>query len=414
VKNKVDAYESLVSPDGVNRIKMWTKGVPVEDSAKKQLLNVATMPFIHGWLAVMPDVHWGMGATVGSVIPTVGAVIPAAVGVDIGCGMLAAMTSLTANDLPDNLLGIRTAIEAAVPHGRSDNGKSNDVGSWRNNKIPSNQANAWADLSIGYDSILAKHPQASAKNTFNQLGTLGTGNHFIELCLDEVNHVWIMLHSGSRGVGNRIGSYFIEVAKKDMGNLISNLPDADLAYLSEGTTHFDDYIQAVSWAQDFAKTNRELMLEQVVSAIRKETKNRKFGIVDEIVSCHHNYVSREFHYGKNVIVTRKGAVYAGHEAYGIIPGSMGAKSFIVKGKANPESFNSCSHGAGRKMSRNEAKKTFTLKMHRDATEGVECRKDKDVIDETPMAYKDIDAVMTAQSDLVDIVHTLKQVVVVKG
>jgi tRNA-splicing ligase RtcB len=411
---KLSDYEILKSADGAERIKMWTKGVPVEDSAKKQLLNVASMPFIHGWVAVMPDVHWGMGATVGSVIPTVGAVIPAAVGVDIGCGMLAAMTSLTANDLPDNLLGIRTAIEAAVPHGRSDNGKSNDVGSWRNDKIPLDQAAAWAEMSLGYDKILSKHPQASAKNTFNQLGTLGSGNHFIELCLDENNQVWIMLHSGSRGVGNRIGSYFIEVAKKDMGNLISNLPDSDLAYLSEGTAHFDDYIEAVSWAQSFAKINRDLMLEQVVAAIRKETKNRKFGIIDEVVSCHHNYISREFHYNKNIIVTRKGAVYAGHEAYGIIPGSMGAKSFIVKGKANAESFNSCSHGAGRKMSRNEAKKTFTLKMHRDATEGVECRKDKDVIDETPMAYKDIDAVMSAQSDLVDIVHTLKQVVCVKG
>lgn len=407
-------YDVLESPNKLGKIKMWTKGVPVEESAKAQLLNVAALPFIHGWVAAMPDVHWGMGATVGSVIPTIGAVIPAAVGVDIGCGMMAALTPLRAKDLPDNLLGIRTAIESAVPHGRSDNGGANDAGAWRQGNVPDDQIEAWGLLSRRYDDILAKHPGASAKNTYNQLGTLGTGNHFIEMCLDEQDRVWIMLHSGSRGVGNRIGSYFIELAKNDMGNLISNLPDKDLAYLTDGTTHFGDYVEAVSWAQDFATANRELMMSQVVMAIRKQLKDRKFGLSNEIVSCHHNYISREFHYGKDVIVTRKGAVHAAKGVMGIIPGSMGARSFIVRGKGDPESFDSCSHGAGRKMSRNEAKRTFTLKMHREATEGVECRKDKDVIDETPMAYKDIADVMSAQSDLVEIVHTLKGVVVVKG
>lgn len=404
-------YEILKNEEAL--IKMWTKGVPVEEGAKHQLLNAASMPFIHKWIAAMPDVHWGMGATVGSVIPTLGAVIPAAVGVDIGCGMCAAMTDLTANDLPSNLKNVRLAIEEAVPHGRTNNGGKYDKGAWDEDDLPVAQEAAWMGLEPRFRKIIDKHPNAHGRNTFKHLGTLGTGNHFIELCLDEADRVWIMLHSGSRGIGNRIGQYFIRLAKEDMRKWFINLPDENLAYLPEGTDHFNDYLEAVEWAQEFAKINRELMMQQVIRAIKKPI-GKKFHADLMAVNCHHNYISREKHYGKNVILTRKGAVCAREGMMGIIPGSMGAKSYIVRGLGNPESFHSCSHGAGRKMSRGEARRTFTLKMHREATEGVECRKDKDVIDETPGAYKDIDLVMAAQSDLVEVVHTLKQVVCVKG
>ncbi len=246
------------------------------------------------------------------------------------------------------------------------------------------------------------------------LGTLGTGNHFIELCLDEDDQVWVMLHSGSRGVGNRIGSYFIELAKEDMRRWFINLPDQDLAYLPEGTEHFDDYVHAVHWAQDYARTNRELMMDAVLEALRGSGILPAFEARLEAVNCHHNYVAREHHYGENVFVTRKGAVRARRGDLGIIPGSMGARSFIVRGLGNAESFHSCSHGAGRAMSRTEARRRFSVADHAAATAGIECRKDEDVIDETPMAYKSIDAVMHAQRDLVEIVHTLRQVVCVKG
>jgi tRNA-splicing ligase RtcB len=246
------------------------------------------------------------------------------------------------------------------------------------------------------------------------LGTLGTGNHFVEVCLDETETVWFMLHSGSRGAGNRIGSYFIELAKQDMRKLFVNLPDEDLAYFPEGTEHFNDYFQAVGWAQDYARANRDLLMLQVVDAVRNSGEVPPFNAEVQAINCHHNYVTGETHYGEDVLVTRKGAVRAREGDLGIIPGSMGARSYIVRGKGNPESFHSCSHGAGRAMSRNEAKKRFTVDDHIRMTEGVECRKDKDVIDETPAAYKPIEAVMAAQADLVDIVHTLRQVVCVKG
>ena len=265
-----------------------------------------------------------------------------------------------------------------------------------------------------YNAILEKHPKLDHGNHSNHLGTLGTGNHFIEVCLDESEMVWFMLHSGSRGVGNRMGSYFIELAKRDMGRLVANLPDKDLAYLEEGTEHFDDYGEAVEWAQDFARTNRDLMMEQIISAVRDSGEVRPFSAQVQAINCHHNYVAREHHYGQDILVTRKGAVRAQPDDLGIIPGSMGARSFIVRGKGNPESFSSCSHGAGRAMSRGEAKRRFTIEDHKRMTEGVECRKDADVIDETPAAYKSIDAVMNAQTDLVEIVHTLRQVVCVKG
>ncbi|MGN6183770.1 MAG: RtcB family protein [Thermoanaerobaculia bacterium] len=404
-------YEVLAGETGVP-VKAWTRGVQVEDAAKQQLLNVARLPFIHKWIAAMPDVHWGMGATVGSVIPTKKAIIPAAVGVDIGCGMMAVRTTLEASQLPDNLHSIRTAIESAVPHGRTDNGGKNDRGAWRT--PPQAQNETWSQLKPRYDRIVEKHPKLGRGNDLNHLGTLGTGNHFIEVCLDEAGHVWFMLHSGSRGVGNRIGSYFIELAKGDMQRFYINLPDQNLAYFPHGTEHFDDYVEAVHWAQDFAMQNRRLMMDAVVAAVRSSGAVPPFDTTEEVVNCHHNYVAIEHHYGENVFVTRKGAVRAKEGDMGIIPGSMGAKSFIVRGKGNPESFHSCSHGAGRAMSRAEAKRRFTIDDHMKATAGVECRKDADVIDETPAAYKSIDAVMNAQSDLVDVVHTLRQVVCVKG
>jgi tRNA-splicing ligase RtcB (3'-phosphate/5'-hydroxy nucleic acid ligase) len=391
-------------------IKAWTRGVPVEEEAAKQLRNVARLPFIHKWVAAMPDVHWGIGATVGSVIPTVGAVIPAAVGVDIGCGMMAAQTTLTASDLPESLREVRTAIERAVPHGRAPRGR--DHGAWEHPPAPAQAA--WAQLKPGFEAIVAGHPAVRQANTLVHLGTLGTGNHFIETCLDEGERVWFMLHSGSRGVGNRIGSYFIELAKKDMRRWFVNLPDEDLAYFPEGTEHFSEYVEAVGWAQTFAMTNRRLMMDAVLRAVASVPGIPPFTTAAEAVNCHHNYVAREHHYGANVLVTRKGAVRAREGELGIIPGSMGARSYIVRGKGNPESFTSCSHGAGRAMSRAEARRRFSLEDHAEATRGVECRKDADVIDETPGAYKPIDAVMAAQADLVEVVHTLRQVVCVKG
>lgn len=392
-------------------IKAWTRGVPFEDAARNQVLNVTELPFIHKWVAIMPDVHHGMGATIGSVIPTDKAIIPAAVGVDIGCGMMAVRTSLKAADLPDKLAPMRAAIEKAVPHGRTHNGGRNDRGAWQD--TPAAVNSSWAGLVGEYEQIAAKHPKVGKANSLNHLGTLGTGNHFIEVCLDENDGVWFMLHSGSRGVGNRIGSYFIELAKQDMRTWHINLPDQNLAYLPEGTVHFGDYIEALHWAQRFAALNRQVMMEHVVQAVR-DVLPLPFAANVTAVNCHHNYVAREHHYGKNVWVTRKGAVRAGDGELGIIPGSMGARSYIVRGKGSEESFCSCSHGAGRVMSRTEARRRFSVEDHIAATSGVECRKDKEVIDETPAAYKDIDAVMEAQSDLIEVVHTLRQVVCVKG
>jgi len=447
---------NVITPDNGVPIKAWTKGVPLENAAQKQLRNVAQLPFIYKWVAAMPDVHWGIGATVGSVIPTKGAIIPAAVGVDIGCGMMAVQTSLNARDLADNLHGIREAIEKAVPVGRTDNGGKNDRGAWKN--APAQHLEVWAGLAATYEQIVAKYPKLAHPQKINHLGTLGTGNHFIEVCLDENEGVWFLLHSGSRGVGNRFGTFFIELAKNDMRPWMINLPDKDLAYLPQGTEHFDDYVRAVHWAQDYALANRELMMRNLIAAVRASGLVPEFtaggerpdsgallrralrqgagqapegvrrhvscGDADSIggtrvtpqavVSCHHNYVTWENHYGENVLITRKGAVRAREGDMGIIPGSMGARSYIVRGKGNPESFMSCSHGAGRAMSRMEAKRRFTVEDHVKATAGVECRKDADVIDETPMAYKSIDAVMEAQRDLVDVVHRLRQVVCVKG
>jgi tRNA-splicing ligase RtcB len=405
-------YELIRGDEGAP-IKAWVRGVPVEDAARQQLLNAAQLPFIYKWIAAMPDVHYGIGATVGSVIPTKGAIVPAAVGVDIGCGMMAVETSLAATQLPDNLKPLRTAIEKAVPHGRTNQGKSGDRGAW--GRLPDQVADVWSDqLNRRYEAVVAKHPGAKASNTANHLGTLGTGNHFIEVCLDEADRVWFMLHSGSRGAGNRIGMYFIALAREEMMRLQQNLPDKDLAYLREGTKYFDDYVEAVEWAQDFARWNRRIMMENVVAAVRHSGLVPPFTAELQAINCHHNYVARERHYGESILVTRKGAVRAGKGEFGIIPGSMGARSYIVRGLGNSESFESCSHGAGRAMSRGEAKRRFTVADHARMTEGIECRKDADVIDETPAAYKPIDKVMEAQKDLVEVVHELRQVIVVKG
>lgn len=392
-------------------IKMWTKGVPVEDEARKQLENAARLPVVFKHVAAMPDVHLGIGATVGSVIPTIKAIIPAAVGVDIGCGMMAAKTTLRAEDLPDNLGPLRSAIEQAVPHGSVPRHRGRDPGSWENPPVSVDQV--WATLADEFDLLCELHPRLANTNNRKHLGTLGSGNHFIEICLDEAGFVWFMLHSGSRGVGNAIGTHFIELAKKDAELHQRNLPDKDLAYFEEGARYFGDYVRGVSWAQKFAMRNREVMMANLIATLRKVIA-KPFESHVEAVNCHHNYVQQERHFGQDVFITRKGAVSARRGELGIIPGSMGARSYIVRGLGNPESFESCSHGAGRVMSRTKAKKMFSVEDHIKATEGVECRKDANVVDEIPMAYKDIDAVMAAQQDLVEVVHTLKQVVCVKG
>lgn len=401
-------YETLET--GRAPVKAWIRGVPVEDAARRQLENIARLPFIHSHVAAMPDVHLGKGATVGSVIATKGAIVPAAVGVDIGCGMMALRTSLTASQLPDSLSELRADIERAVPHGGVG-----VKGGWKAG-IPDSVSRRFAGsgLAARLAEIEDKHPKIAGANHVVHLGTLGTGNHFIEVCLDEEQRVWVMLHSGSRGIGNRIGTHFIAAAREALLRRegASSVPDRDLAWFEEGEAPFDDYVEAVHWAQDFARTNREVMMERILTVLRAHFPS--FRVDKEAVNCHHNYVARERHFDAEVWVTRKGAVRAGAGELGIIPGSMGARSYIVRGLGNAESFCSCSHGAGRTMSRTEAKRRFTLADHAAATEGVECRKDQGVIDETPRAYKDIDAVMAAQRDLVAVEHTLKQVICVKG
>ena len=396
-------------------VKIWTDDI--EPEALQQLRNLSTLPFIHSHIAAMPDVHWGKGSTVGSVIATVRAVIPAAVGVDIGCGMMATRLDIKATDLPESLASLRTEIEGSVPHGRTDNGGTNDRGAWHSLPFPVMQR--YHMLVEGLNNVATRSEQAakalakSVARAPHHLGTLGTGNHFIEVCLDKEDNVWVMLHSGSRGIGNKIGSYFIERAKEEMERWHIDLPDKDLAYLPAGTPLYDHYVEAVGWAQGFAKANRQVMMRYVLAAIETVLK-RPLAVNEYAVECHHNYIEKEHHFGENVLVTRKGAVRAREGDLGIIPGSMGARSFIVRGKGSEQSFHSCSHGAGRRMSRTEAKRKFTLNDLAEQTSGVECRKDADVIDEIPSAYKAIDAVMAHQSDLVEVVAELRQVLCVKG
>ena len=389
-------------------VHVWTEDI--EADALDQLINVSKLPIVHSHVAAMPDVHTGIGATVGSVIPTKAAIIPAAVGVDIGCGMNAVRLTLRADQLPESLARIRSAIEAAVPVGFDQHDYDKVRGSAH--------ARVARPLDQRLDRIAGKHPgvtkmQRQFERTWiSQLGTLGGGNHFIELCLDEAGAVWVMLHSGSRGIGNVLGRYFIAAARKDMERHQLRLPDRDLAYFSEGSALFDDYVEAVEWAQDYAATNRRHMLSLVLGAI--EAHLPPFEAAGEAINCHHNYVAQEEHFGERVFLTRKGAISAREGELGIIPGSMGAKSYIVRGKGNAQSFHSCSHGAGRRMSRTEAKRRFNRFDLAAQTQGVECRKDGGVIDEIPGAYKDIDQVMANQTDLVEVVHTLKQVLCVKG
>ena len=391
---------NVINEEGSRPIKIWTD--EVEATALTQLKNLARLPFIAGnGVACMPDVHAGIGATVGTVIATDRAIIPAAVGVDIGCGMNAVRLSLKASDLPDSLTAIRHQIERDVPLGA---GGAHPEG--REPVIPEQLQNRYAHLTH-------RHPGIDNKNMEQQLGSLGSGNHFIELCIDENQDVWIMLHSGSRGVGNLIGRYFIEKAKKRMEQYFISLPDGDLAYFPEETDDFNDYVEAVQWAQDYALENRRCMMENVIVALRRHIPV-EFTITQEAINCHHNYVARENHFGRNLWVTRKGAIRAREGDLGIIPGSMGQRSYIVSGKGNLQSYCSCSHGAGRKMSRAEARRRFQLADLVAQTEGVECRKDDAVLDEIPGAYKDIDSVMENQRDLVEVRHILKQVLCVKG
>jgi tRNA-splicing ligase RtcB (3'-phosphate/5'-hydroxy nucleic acid ligase) len=393
-------------------VKVWTRDI--EHEALQQLINASQLPIVHGHIAAMPDVHAGIGATVGSVIPTKAAIIPAAVGVDIGCGMNAVRLSLKASDLPNGLYRLRSAIEAAVPVGFAQHSASKVRGS--KHERTARVLDQRLDHVAGKHPALLKMQKRFSETWICQLATLGGGNHFIELCLDEEQFVWIMLHSGSRGIGNVMGRYFIEAARKDMMRNRVALPDRDLAYFAEGSEWFDDYVEAVDWAQDYALLNRREMMRLVLEVVQRELSPslNAWKVEGEAINCHHNYVAQEIHFGEKLFITRKGAISARAGEMGIIPGSMGAKSYIVRGLGNPESLYSCSHGAGRRMSRTAAKRTFNCVDLEEQTRGVECRKDGAVIDEIPGAYKDIDAVMANQRDLVEIVHTLKQVLCVKG
>ena len=401
--------KNIYSEEGSRPIKAWTD---VEDDALVQARNLARLPFVdrHG-IALMPDCHLGKGTTVGTVIATDKAIIPAAVGVDIGCGMNAVRLSLKASDLPDSLLSVRRQIERDVPLG---------AGESRKKPVALGKLSLALNEGRGYKRWFGRFAQSRKtdeisllKKAESQLGTLGSGNHFIELCTDENQDVWVMLHSGSRGIGNMIGSYFIEKARRRMERLSIHLPDGDLAWLAEGEDDFDDYVEAVNWAQDYALENRRIMMETTIAALRRHIPIN-FTLTREAINCHHNYVEKETHFGRNLWVTRKGAIRARVDDLGIIPGSMGQRSYIVRGKGELESYCSCSHGAGRKMSRSQARRIFTVADLVQQTKGVECRKDKMVLDEIPSSYKDLDEVMANQADLVEVVHTLKAVMCVKG
>lgn len=382
-------------------VKVWTNNIDV--ASETQLRQTAALPFVYKHVAAMPDVHYGKGATVGSVVATKGALIPAAVGVDIGCGMMAARMPFDANHLPDSLDGLFSMLSSTIPVGQEDH------------KSPCKCAIYWSGVA-GFDSLPDEVKKNRQTKMLSQLGTLGGGNHFIELCLDTKNGVWVMLHSGSRGIGNIIGNYYIDRAKELMKTFMIKLENQDLAYLPEGHDLFHAYWKDLQWAQSYAMENREIMMALVLQCLSKEL----YGSTDTAitpsitVNCHHNYAERENHFGQNVIVTRKGAVRARKDDFGIIPGSMGTKSYIVRGLGNEDSFCSCSHGAGRTLSRGKAKQLYTAEDVAKQTEGVVCRKDAGVVDEIPSAYKPIDQVMQDQTDLVEVVAELKQVLCMKG
>ncbi|MEH6375125.1 RtcB family protein [Streptomyces sp. KLMMK] len=385
-------------------IRMWADPATVEDVAMQQLRNVSTLPWIKG-LAVMPDVHFGKGATVGSVIAMQGAVCPAAVGVDIGCGMSAVKTSLTANDLPGDLSRLRSKIEEAIPVGFSMH--DDPVDPRRLHGLPTA---GWDDFWGRFDGV-AEAVKFRQSRALKQMGSLGGGNHFVEFCLDETGAVWLMLHSGSRNIGKELAEYHIGEARKLSHN--QNLVDRDLAVFIADTPQMAAYRHDLFWAQEYARHNREIMMALFKDVVRKEFKKAR-PMFEQTISCHHNYVSEERYEGMDLLVTRKGAIRAGGGEYGIIPGSMGTGSYIVRGLGNEDSFNSASHGAGRRMSRNQAKKRFSERDLAEQTRGVECRKDRGVVDEIPAAYKPIEQVMEQQRDLVEVVAKLKQVVCVKG
>ena len=403
------------STQGRGRVPIHSYAHDLDKLSRQQLLNVASLPFIFKHIAAMADTHVGLGAVIGSVIPTEKAVIPAAVGVDIGCGMRAICLDVSAEVVVDQAENLRLAIEKAVPCGRTDQGGPNDRGAWHT--IPAEIHAYWEQfgLETRLPQVLKRHPTLLHKrvNGERHLGTLGTGNHFIEICLDEERRVWVMLHSGSRGIGNRIGTFFIALARQEMGSDLKHLADPDLAYLQEGSASFNDYIQCVNWAQNFAQANRQFLLHAVLRTMGT-VLSQSITAVGDVIDCHHNTIEREHHFNRLIWVTRKGAMRAQMGDLGIIPGSMGAKSYIIRGKGNKNTFNSCAHGAGRKMSRHEAKRRFNQADLIQQTAGIACRKDANVVDEIPSAYKEIDKVMAQQSDLVEILHVLKQVVCVKG
>ncbi|HEX5568481.1 MAG TPA: RtcB family protein [Streptomyces sp.] len=385
-------------------IRMWTDPAAVESGAMRQLHNTSTLPWIRG-LAVMPDVHYGKGATVGSVIAMQGAICPAAVGVDIGCGMSAVRTSLTADDLPGDLSRLRSRIEQTIPVGRAMHDEPVDP-----RHLPGFPASGWDDLWSRFEGV-AEAVRFRRDRAAKQMGTLGSGNHFVEVCLDTGGAVWLMLHSGSRNIGKELAEHHIGVARGLPHN--QDLIDRDLAVFTADTPQMAAYRNDLFWAQEYARHNRAVMMGLLKDVVRKEFKKARpaFGTV---ISCHHNYVAEEHYDGMDLLVTRKGAIRAGHGEYGIIPGSMGTGSYIVRGLGNPASFNSASHGAGRRMSRSEAKRRFTARDLAEQTQGVECRKDSGVVDEIPSAYKPIKQVIDQQRDLVEVVAKLRQVVCVKG
>jgi len=381
-------------------VKAWVRGVPIDDDAIEQALQTAALPFIFKHVALMPDAHVGIGATVGTVIATRGAVVPAAVGVDIGCGMIAAQTKLTVEQLPDNLNKLRLSLEESVPVGFGKHTKPT--------RESDSAAKAFEPLHPRLIELLDRIGyKTDVENCAKQIGTLGGGNHFIEVCSDAHGNVWIVLHSGSRGIGNQLGRFFIERAKSRMKEWMIQLEDPDLAYLTEASPDFKDYLDAVMWSQEYAAINREVMMSNLIA-------KSGWQLSGEVVNCHHNYISHERHFDTDVMVTRKGAVRAAKGVKGIIPGSMGVGTYIVEGLGNPDSFESCSHGAGRKMSRTEAKKKIGLEDHIEATKHVECRKDGGVIDESPAAYKDLNAVIEAQKNLVKPIAKLEPIICIKG